>query len=352
MEVISELISKSNNNHLKILSIEYLEKSQKIVLLKVKENLELFIDIIDIKNNLQKEIILLKKMILDFSYINNSKYFPEKDLNLNDGEILISIRHFHTINDENFILSNSKSNIKINIDGEVVYLPTFENIKYGESSKLNNKYFLKNFIFRADMTLFDIDNCIEKELDTFINENFDNIDDGQSFSYLYFTEDRYTIFTYPQKNILGFEIYDKDGDEPHFSYYILKIESLDDIKIIFVGKSNNSGHYYVLSEDTNEIAYKRQHYDDPTNILIREISDKFNDFEIHKVINNEEEIVYLNKRKIFLKRKNEIEILDRHTGKINSVIIDKDSPFEIKGNFLFYVKDSKLKFLYLNKNIC
>jgi hypothetical protein len=352
MEAIDELISKSNNNHFKILSIEYLKETQKIVLLKVKENLELFIDIIDIKNNLQKEIILLKKLFLDFSYTNNSKYFPEKNFNLNDREVLISIRHFHTINDENFILSNSKSNIKINIEGEVFYLPTFENIKYGEFSRLNDKHFLKNFIFRADMTLFDIDNCIEKELYTFINDNFDNIENYPSFTYLYFSEDRYTIFTYPNKNIVGFEIYDKDGDEPHFSYYILKVESLDNINIIFVGKSSNSGHYYVLSEDTNEIAYKRQHFDDPTNILIRELSDKFNDFEIHKVINNEEEIVYLNKNNIFLKKQNEIEILDRHTGKTNSVIIDKDSPFEIKENFLFFVKDSKLRFLHLNKNIC
>ena len=352
MEVIDELICKSNNNHFKILSIEYLKETQKIVLLKVKENLELFIHIIDLKNNLQKEIILLKKLFLDYSYINNSKYFPEKKNNPSEGETLISIRHFHTINDDNFFLSNSQSNIKINKKGEVLHLSTFENSKFSSSSYINNKHILKDFIFREDMTLIDINNCYEKELDSFIYENIDNIFDGQSFTYIYYTEERYTILTYPCKNIIGFEIYDKDGDEPQFSYYILKIESLNNIKIIFAGKGYNSGHYYVLSEDTNEIAYVKRHYDEPKNIIIRELSEKFNDFEIYKEINNEEEIVYLNKSKIFLKEQNEIQILDRQTRKINSIIIDNDSPFEIKENFLFFVKDSKLRFLDLNKNIC
>ncbi|MFZ4798045.1 MAG: hypothetical protein ACOYMA_11155 [Bacteroidia bacterium] len=345
METIKELILKSNIPNSRVLQIVYLKDSQKIVLLKCNERLELYIDILDIKNNLHSEIIFQEKMHVISASINNSR-FDSNDYYLYEFDTTLHITHFHVIDEEHFFLKALKNgknylNLKINIKGEIFHLPTFENSNYGDS--LNEKHIIKNFIYREDMTLFDINDCRERNLYDFISENFDDLDKYPAFTYLYFTEDRYTIFTSPDKNIIGFEIYDKDGDEPKFSYYILEIESLENIKIIFKGKIYDSGHYYTLSEDTNEFAYKRQNYDDETKIYIRELSENFHQAEIHKEI-IDEKIIYLDKKKIVLQKQNEIQVLDRRTDYQQTIIIDESSPYEIKDNFLFYIKDSKLTF--------
>lgn len=345
MESLQELIAKSNNSET-ILQIEYSKNGQKIILLKSKENLELFIEILDLKNNSIKEILLHEKMYVTSAYAINAALFID-NYKANPDITLISVRHFHAIDEETFYLNvlvnrQDYKNLKINIKGEVFHLPTFDNIKHNEYSSSNKKHILKDFIFREDMILIDLNDCKERNLYEFISESFDN-DDDLSFTYLYFTEDRYTIFTFPDKNIIGFEIYDKDGDEPKFSYYILKIESLENIKIMFVGKSYNSGHYYVLSEDSNEFAYRRQHYDDENNIIIRELSDNFHHSEIHREI-IDEEIVYLNKRKVVLQKQNELQILDRQTENLRTILIDYSSSYEIKDYNLFYIKGFKLKF--------
>ena len=223
MSNINELVSKSNMSNLKILKIKSIPEIHSVLLLKTdQEDSDFFIEILDFDNNKIKQILLDKK--------------------------ISKIRDFHSIDLKYLYLNGSYNgdfdcHLKIDSNnGEIIFHKKFDT----EIHSLNYKYILKNYIFREDLVLLNLENFEEYNLYDFISDNFD---DEYNFTYLYFSEGRYEIFTLPNNNIIGFEIFDKDGDEPRCTYIILKIENNENIQIKFIGKEEikiRSGTYKCL----------------------------------------------------------------------------------------------------------
>ncbi|MFB9110490.1 hypothetical protein [Flavobacterium gyeonganense] len=317
MNNINELVSKNNMSNLRILKIKSIPEIDGIIVLKTNSlDSEFFIEILDFDNNKIKQFLLDKK--------------------------ISDIRDFHSIDLEYLYLNGSYNgdfdcHLKIDSNnGEIIFHKKFDT----ETHSLNYKYILKNYIFREDLVLLNLENFEEYNLYDFISDNFD---DEYNFTYLYFSEGRYEIFTFPYNNIIGFEIFDKDGDEPRCTYIILKIENNKNIQIKFVGKIEDAGYDYILSPDSNEIAYKSTLYNKPNNILIRDLAiDNFQNAEVH-IKDESLKIVYFNREKIIFKNNNMLEIFERKSNKLlNSIKIENDSLFLIKNDTLFYVNNNKL----------
>lgn len=317
MSNINELVSKSNMSNLKILKIKSIPEIHSVLLLKTnQQDSDFFIEILDFDNNKIKQILLDKK--------------------------ISEIRDFHAIDLEYLYLNGSYNgdfdcHLKIDSNnGEIIFHKKFDT----KTHSLNYKYILKNYIFREDLVLLNLENFEEYNLYDFISDNFD---DEYNFTYLYFSEGRYEIFTLPNNNIIGFEIFDKDGDEPRCTYIILKIENNENIQIKFIGKIEDAGYGYMFSENSKEIAYKSTLYNNSNNILIRDLTtDNFQNSEIH-IKDESSKIVYFNKDKIIFKNNNMLEILERKSNKVlNSFKIENDSLFSIKKDKLFYVNNNKL----------
>ncbi len=317
MSNINELVSKSNMSNLKILKIKSIPEIHAIILLKTNQlDSDSFIEILDFENNKIKQILLDKK--------------------------ISKIRDFHSIDLECLYVNGNYNgefdcHLKIDLNnGEIIFHKKFDT----EIHSLNYKYILKNYIFREDLVLLNLENFEEYNLYDFISNNFD---DDYNFTYLYFSEGRYEIFTLPDKNIIGFEIFDKDGDEPRCTYIILKIENNENIQIKFIGKIEDAGNGYVFSEDSKEIAYKSTLFNNSNNILIRNlIIDNFQNPEI-RIKDESSEIVYFNKEKIIFKNNNVFEILERKSNKLlSSFKIENDSLCTINNDKLFFVSNNKL----------
>lgn len=335
MNDVNELISESNKYNLEILKIKSIPDTQNIALLKTNQDSEYFIEILDFENNSIKKIV-----------INNK---------------ISSITEFHPIDDEFIYLycnykhnENFYSHLKINFEGEIIFYKKF--VKENYSSYHNHN--LKNYIFREDMVLLDLSNFEEYKLFDFFSDNFD---EDLGFTYIYFTEQRYKIFTLPDDNILGIEIFDKDGDEPRFYYFILKIESADKIRIKFIGNIEDCGEY-TFSNNSKELAYISSYYKTSGILQIRELSnEKFNNskqLNINNSIEKEyylngkkmtfvdfEKIIYFDEEKIILNYVTEMKIYSRENEVLlNSAFIDKNSSYLVKNNTLFFIKNSKLSY--------
>lgn len=333
MSNINELISKSNISNLKILKLKKYTEIECLFLLKINPlDSNILIEILDFKNNKIKHILLDKK--------------------------ISNIRDFHPIDLEYLYLNadyngDSDCHLKINLNGQIIFQKKFDTEIYA----LNYKVILKNFLFREDMKLLNLEDFQEYNLYNFISDNFD---DDFNFTYLYFSEDRYEIFSLPDDNILGFEIYDKDGNEPRFYFIILKIISQTEINTIFSGKIEDCGHNYSLSKNIKEIAYRSSYYS--SDILkIREISkEKFGNFEqldIEKNFENKfgnfiEEIIYFDEEKIMLLYPTDREIYDRikiynrkNSKLIDTISIDRGTLYQVMDEKMFFIKDSKINYL-------
>ena len=317
MSNINEFVSENNLFNFRILKIKSIPEINSIILLKTNPlNSEFFIEILDFDNNKIKQIIKNKK--------------------------ISNIKDFHLIDLEYLYVNGSYNgdfdcHLKIDSNnGEIIFHKKFDTEIYS----LNYKYILKNYIFREDLVLLNLENFEEYNLYDFISDNFN---DEYNFTYLYFSEGRYEIFTLTDNNIIGFEIFDKDGDEPRCTYIILKIENNKNIQIKFIGKIEDAGYGHMFSQNSNEIAYKSTLYNNSNNILIRDlILDNFQNAEIH-IKDESSEIVYFNNEKIIFKNNNILEILDRKSNKLlNSIKIENDSLFSIKNDKLFYVTNNKL----------
>ena len=327
MSNINELISKSNIPNFQILKLKSIPKTQNIILLKTNQKNEILIEILDFENNNIKQIFLDEKLtkIYDFHPID--------------------LVNFHINCDYN---GNSNCQIKVNSCGKIIFKKQFE----AEHFALNFKHILKNYIFREDMVLLDLDNFEEYNITDFFIDNFD---DEYSFNYLYF-EHRYDIFTLPDDNIIGFEIYDKDyisnkiydidGIERKFYFIILKIISPTNINIIFSGKIDDCGFNYTINKNFKEIAYRSSLYKNDDNIQIRQFSlDNFLNAEI-LTKDKSSKIEYFDERIIIFKKDNILEIFDRKIdNSLKFIEIDEFSSFIFKNSLLFYVKNYQLNFI-------
>ena len=331
MSNINELISKSNLSDLKILKLKSCPELECLFLLK-KYPLEsnLFIEILDFKKN------NIKHIVLDNNISNVKNFHPT------DSEYLYINADYN---------GNSDCHLKINSNGKIIFYRNFDTNNYS-----SHNHILKNYIFRDDLVLLNLKDFKEHNLYNFFADNFQKYD----FTYLYFSEGRYEIFTSQDENVLGFEIYDKDGDEPRFNFIILKIISQTEINIIFSGKIEDCGYNYLLNKNITEIVYRSSYYS--SNILkIREISkDKFGNFEqlnIEKNIENKfgnfiEEIMYLDEEKIMLLYPTDIEIYDRikiynrkNSKLIDTIFIDIGTLCQVMNKKMFFIKDSKINYL-------
>jgi hypothetical protein len=318
MSNINEIISKSNLSNFKILKVKTIPKTQNIVLLKTNQKFEILFEILDFENNIIKQILLDKK--------------------------LTKIYNFHPIDLENFYLScdyNGISNcqLKVNSNGKIIYQKQFE-AKYYDA---NSMHILKNYIFREDMVLLNLENFEEHKLINFFINKFD---EDYNFTYLYFSEQRYETFTLPDDNILGFEICDKDGNQPRFYFIILKIISPTNINIIFSGKIEDCGYYYTLNKNSKEFAYRSRLYKNENNVQIRQFSlDNFQNAEV-LTKDKSSKIEYFDERIIIFKKDNILEIFDRQSDiSLKFIEIDEFSSFVFKNSLLFYIKNKQLNFI-------
>lgn len=333
MNNINELITKSNAANLKTLKLKYSLDLECLFLLKMNPlDSILLIEILDFKNNIIKHILLDNKIsnVRDFHSIDTEYLYINADYN--------GSYNFH---------------LKINSKGETIFYKKFNTEFYS----LNDKITLKNFLFREDMKLLSLEDFQEYNLFDFLRDNFD---DNFDFTYLYFVEGRYEIFSSPDDNILGFEIYDKDGDEPRFYFIILKIISQTEINIIFSGKIEDCGYNYSLNKNMKEIAYRSSYFSNDI-LKIRELSkESFSDFEqldIEKNIKNKfgnfiEKILYFDQEKIILLYPTDIEIYDRiniynrkNSKLINTISIDKGTLCQVMNEKMFFIKDLKINYL-------
>ncbi|GEN74389.1 hypothetical protein [Chryseobacterium hagamense] len=240
MNTLNDLISKSNLNGFKIKKIDYISEKQQIILIKEKQDSEVFIEILDVENNIRKEVLLDEKIYLT----------PYERI------------EFHAIDQESFYLSINSWHFKINSDGKTVLKKQLDN----EPDYLNHKHILKNYIFREDLTLIDLEDFKEYDLTIFFDENFDEYD----FTYFYF-EDRYGLYSSSDNNILTITLYCKDRENPNVLHCVLKINSFDNIDILLADKIDQLGCYYIISENLHELAYET-YFPEDENLYIREIS--------------------------------------------------------------------------------
>ncbi len=313
MNNIDHLISKSNTNNLKVIALDYNPEIQQIFLLKAKQDLELFIEILDLKTNKTKQILLDEKVCArPYGRIN-----------------------FHAVNKENFYLSVDFSHLKININGEIVLKDQLD----GTISSLNKKHVLKNYIFREDLVLIDFTDFKEHNLSDFFDDNFDEYD----FNYFYF-DDRYSIFSSPDNNILTVILYCKDRDHPKCFHCILEIESPEKINVLFVDKIDDLGQYYVISESLSELAYQK-YFTDDDNVYIRKLSgENFKNSE-NFIIDKSAEFIFFDDHQFLLLYDEKIEIYKRSDiSLLRSISIDQSAPYKIKKDILFYIKDAKLNY--------
>lgn len=314
MNTIDDLISKSNLNGFKIIKIDYISEKQQIVLLKVKQNSELFIEILDIENNIRKEILLDEKI-----YVR-----PYASV------------EFHAIDEESFYLGFDSWHFKINSDGKIVLKKQLDN-KLGY---LNNTHILKNYIFREDLTLIDLKDFKEYSLIKFFTESFREYE----FIYFYY-EDRYELFSSSDSNIITITLYCKDRDNPKFLHCVLKINSFDNINILLADKIDQLGCYYILSENLHELAYET-YFPEDENLYIREISkENFKNpksFTIDKLA----ELIFFDDHQFILFYDEKIEFRERHQNNLlKSIAIDQESSYKLTKNILFYIKDTKLNYI-------
>lgn len=313
MSNIENLISQSNSNNFKIIKLDYIPERQQIILLKTKQNLELFIEVLNLKTNDIKEISL------------NEKIYAKPY-----GRI-----EFHSIDDENFYLSADSLHFKINSNGEIILKDRLDS----KISSLNHKHVLKNYIFREDLALIDLKDFKEYDLTNFFNDNFDEYD----FIYFYY-DDRYELFSSSGNNILTITLYCKDLDDPKFLHCVLKINSFENIDILFADKIDQLGCYYILSENSHELAYET-YFPEDENLYIRELSKE--NFKESKscMIDKNAQLIFLNNHQLILLYDEKIEILERYSNNLlKSISIDQDSPYKIKKDMLLYVKDAKLNY--------
>ncbi|WP_344827672.1 hypothetical protein [Chryseobacterium ginsenosidimutans] len=293
--------------------MDYIPERQQIILLKTKQNLELFIEVLNLKTNDIKEISL------------NEKIYAKPY-----GRI-----EFHSIDDENFYLSADSLHFKINSNGEIILKDQLDS----KISSLNHKHVLKNYIFREDLELIDLKDLKKYNLTGFFDDHFDQYD----FIYFYF-DDRYSIFSSSNEDIVIIIVYCKDGDDPKCFHCILKIESPENIRVLFVDKIDDLGKYYVISKNLSELAYQK-HFLDDDNVYVRKLSiEKFKEPESFAIDNNAE-LIFFNAHQFILLYDEKIEILERYSNNLlKSISIDQDSPYKIKKDMLLYVKDVKLNY--------
>ena len=162
MSNINEFVSENNLFNFRILKIKSIPEINSIILLKTNPlNSEFFIEILDFDNNKIKQILLDKK--------------------------ISNIKDFHLIDLEYLYVNGSYNgdfdcHLKIDSNnGEIIFHKKFDTEIYS----LNYKYILKNYIFREDLVLLNLENFEEYNLYDFISDNFN---DEYNFTYLYFSE--------------------------------------------------------------------------------------------------------------------------------------------------------------------
>lgn len=314
MNTVDSLIAKSNLSGFKIIKTDYISEKQQIVILKVKQNSELFIEILDIKNDLIKEISLNEKI-----YVR-----PYERI------------EFHSIDNNNFYLGCDSWHFIINCDGKVVLKKQLDN----ELGYLNNTHLLKNYIFREDLTLIDLKDFKEYNLTDFFDENFDEYD----FTFFYF-EGRYGLYSSSDNNILTISIYCKDREDPKVLHCVLKINSFENIDILLAEKIDQLGCYYTLSENLHELAYET-YFTDDEYWYIREISEENFKRSTSFVTDKNTNLIFFNDENYILLYDEKIELRNRHENNLlKSIAIDHESSYKLAKNILFYIKDSKLNYI-------
>lgn len=314
MNTINDLISRSNISGFRIIKIDYIPEKQQITLLKENQYSEIFIEILDIENNIIKEILLDEKI-----YVR-----PYERI------------EFHSIDEENFYLSINSWHFKINYNGKIILKKQLDN----ELGYLNNKHVLKNYIFREDLTLIDLKDFKEYDLTNFFDDNFDEYD----FTFFYF-EGRYELYSSSDNNILTITLYCKDREDPKVLHCVLRINSFENIDILLADKIDQLGCYYTLNENLHELAYET-YFTDDENLYIREISKENFKRSQSFVIDKDAKLIFLNDHKFILLYDEKIEIWERHENRLlKSIPIDHGSSYKLAKNILFCIKDKKLNYI-------
>lgn len=309
MNIFDDLISRSNLNGFKIIKTDYIPEKQQIIQLKIKQNSELFFEVLDLKNRIIREILLDEKIC----------FTPYSRI------------EFHPVDEDNFYLSAGSWHLKINSDGKIALR---------KPKQFESVHILKNYIFREDLTLTDLKDFKEYDLTKFFDENFDEYE----FMYFYY-EGRSEFFSSSDSNILTVTLYCKDRDDPKFLHVVLNIHSHDHIDILYSEKIDQLGHHYVINENLQELAFENYLADDK-NLCIRKLSNgSFNHSKSIK-IEDFSELIFFNDEKFILLFDEKIEIWERNeNGLLKSIPIDRESSYKLAKNILFYIKDTKLNYI-------
>ncbi len=338
MNDLNDFISKINTLEDKILAIKSIPEKDSIILLKTDLlKSKLFIEILDLNNAKSKHIVL--------------------------NPMISNIISFHPIDLENFYINGSYNgdsdyHLKIGVDGNVLYHKKFDT----EIRSINHKIVLKDFIFREDLKLLDFKDFEEYDLEEFMINHFQ---DKYDFTYLYFSESRYKTFSLPNNNILGLEIYNKDGDAPRMYFIILRFHSPTNINIQFDGKIDDCSNSYLLSQNAQEIVYRSTWYLSDGSLKSRKLSPKefkyFENLNLSRERNTnnnfEEEVIYFDEKIIMIlysndfEKYNTIEVYDRKDLEFvkNKIFIDKRRTHQMMNGKLFFIRDSKLNYIEILK---
>ncbi len=348
--------SYSLNEHIviseeKIIAIDFIQNTDKIVLAKVDNYCKLFFHIIDVESDFQKNVYLSEDIhinpdiLREFDRFNKSIFSYNHCYHYLKDKKLYNISEFKSLSDNTFyfILGTVENYekiawyIKINFDGQVIEKKVFD---------LYKRYKEYNLIFGIEFVFFDIEKFREYNLTEFFDDFFDDDD----FRYNLDMGDSCDVRLSLDNKKLGVSYFFKDNDEPRGNFSLFDVTNFEKPNLVFSYKSEESVFRYKFIENDSKIIY--WNYQDREGILIEYIIRELNkdSFEKKQIFNIErplesygiDSFYYINN---FIIEVYYDKIVFHNTITKERYIIQRDvqTPYCLNKNKLFYIVDSKLK---------
>lgn len=338
-----------------IISIGCPRNSNKIFLLKVDKSCVLFIEAIDLDNNIVEYITIVEKLDFWSWQLTENKYIDyDEKYKYNEQMLLFNeVLTFFVSDNIDYIfiklrltypyqVDKNTLNIKINLGGA-----TLKKEYVTELNRLFRNYdHLNGLIVTPDYNFFNTNTFQQADLYEF----FDECLDDENFSYLRYTEDSCKMFSTPSKNLYGIVLFDKDGDRPRGTFCVFNIDGDISPKLIFKYKVDEYGMNHVFSENGKKIAYIYNWHFGEIELVLRSLNT--DEFE-----NETRLTVYFSKEsptaeKILLTDHDHIIIVFRERFEVYSADSEKricyikrdiGTTYELANNTLFYLHNHRLK---------
>jgi len=341
----------NSKNIEKIVAMDFMENSNKVVLAKVDLDYKLFIEIVDIKNDFKEIIYLDEDFFLDYKSLY---YYHEDKLALsmifNSGSNtrkLSYVNKFKCLSYNNFYLNISSSveekwadwHLKINFSGNVIEKIIGELDERSRDSRDINLVFFDTKEFRQiNLTEF---------FDVFFEED--------SFSYNRVMGDSIEAFFSSDNKNLGICYFFKDEEIPRGRFSVFNIQNFENPELIFSFKIDDYGNDIKFTNDNSKISYWRWEKDENDENLIQYVIREVNEFSFEKekrfnvkfndvVARN----YYFINNTILEEYYDKFQIHNTDTKENMTVLRNNYSPYCINENTLVYLNNYKLEKLIIH----